>query len=129
MFPSGSGRASTTKECGSGDLMSRANRLLTELRSNPDAVTTKISRKRKKVLKSREYQRNMVVVDFPGHKAPDLQILHEYDKVFQGPLCFSDSMSEEDVRDEKLLTSSPRRNHFFMTSSSSVQMTLRLSVV
>ena len=42
----------------------------------------------------------MVVVDFPGHKAPDLQILHEYDKVFEGPLCFSDSMSEEDVRDE-----------------------------
>lgn len=42
VFPSGSGRASTSKECVSGDLMSRANRLLAELRSNPDAVTTKI---------------------------------------------------------------------------------------
>lgn len=80
VFPSWSGRASTSKECGSGDLMSRANCLLTELRSNPDAVTTKNSRKRKKMLESREYQRKMVVVDFPGHKAPDLQVLHEYDK-------------------------------------------------
>lgn len=49
--------------------------------------------------KSNDYQRNMVVVDFPGKQAPDLQILHEYDKAFEGPLCFSDSMSE-DVRDE-----------------------------
>ena len=81
--------------------MSRANRLLAELKYNPVAVATKNSRaKRRKMLKTREYQRNVVVIDFPGFKAPDVQVLHEYDKVFEGPLCFIESMHEEDIRKE-----------------------------
>ena len=114
VFPSGSSQASTSRECVPDDLMTRANRLLAELKSNPVAIATKNSRvRRRRCLKTREYQRNMVVIDFPGYKAPDVQILHEYDKVFEGPLCFNESMAEEVIREEITHLLSQKKSIFY----------------
>ena len=46
---------------------------------------------------SRDYQRNLVVVDYPCSSPPSV---HDYDKVFDGPFHFSSSMSEDEVRHE-----------------------------
>lgn len=80
-------------------VLARADRLLTELRSNPTSTTTKNTRKRRRhVGKCREYQRNFVVIDYPGDNPPAVQVLHDYDKVYEGALLFNVTMSEDEIR-------------------------------
>jgi hypothetical protein len=77
-------------------VLSRADTLLKQLRSNPSATTIKNSRRRRKhVGKARDYQRNIVVVDYAGAKPPAVQVLHDYDEVYEGTLQFNSSISEE----------------------------------
>ena len=82
-------------------LLARADRLITELRSKPTSATTKNTRKRRKHSgKCREYQRNIIVIDYPGDKPPAVQVLHDYDKVYEGTLLFNANMSEDEIREE-----------------------------
>ena len=46
-----------------------------------------------------EIQRKLVVVDYPGCSPPQIAILHEYNKVFDGSISFVPSISEEDLRE------------------------------
>lgn len=77
-------------------VLARADRLLTELRSNPTSKNTR--KRRRHVGKCREYQRNFIVIDYPGHNPPAVQVLHDYDKVYEGTLLFNVTMSEGEIR-------------------------------
>ena len=82
-------------------VMARADKLLTQLWGNPSSVTTKNTRRRRKHIgRCREYQRNIVVIDYPGSNPPAVQVLHDYDKVYEGTLAFNNGMSESDIREE-----------------------------
>ena len=62
-------------------VLCRADTLLKQQRSNPSATTIKNSRRRRKhVGKARDYQRNIVIVDYADAKPPAVQVLHDYDK-------------------------------------------------
>ena len=39
-------------------------------------------------------------IDYPGPNPPALQVLNDYDKVYEGTLLFNSSMSEDDSREE-----------------------------
>ena len=105
IFPSMQGTSATPTSCINEQsheaVLSRADTLLKQLRSNPSATTIKNSRRRRKhVGKARDYQHNIVVVDYAGAKHPAVQVLHDYDKVYEGTLQFNSSMSEECIREE-----------------------------
>ena len=106
LFPSMQTTLSTPNACVNGDkhrevLLARADRLLAELRSNPMSTTTKNTRKRRKhVGKCKEYQRSIVVIDYPGDNPPAVRVLHDYDKVYEGTLLFNVNRSEDEVREE-----------------------------
>ena len=83
------------------DVLARADRLLTQLRSKPESERDKhVRRRRKHTGKSREFQRNLIVIDYPGRPPPAVQVLHDYDKVYEGSLSFTTSMSECSIREE-----------------------------
>jgi hypothetical protein len=82
------------------DVINRANRLLTTLRSKPLPMSLPRRKRRRPTACEKHYQRNLVIVDFPGAEAPDVQKLHDWDKVYEGTLSFDTSMSERDIRDE-----------------------------
>ena len=48
---------------------------------------------------AKEYQRNIVVVDYPGLEPPAMQVMHDYDKVYEGTLSFNTSMTEACIRE------------------------------
>ena len=48
----------------------------------------------------KEYQKNLVVIDYPGRNPCDVTPLREYDKLFDGSIRFSSNMDEEDIREE-----------------------------
>ena len=60
----------------------------------------RVRRRRKHTGKCREYQRNLVVIDHPGTKPPAVQVLHDYDKVYEGSLSFTSAMSEDSIRED-----------------------------
>lgn len=65
------------------DVLARADRLLVQLWSNPGSLPDKhVCRRRKHIGKSREYQKNLIVLDYPGKKPPAVQVLHDYDKMY-----------------------------------------------
>jgi hypothetical protein len=100
IFPSTS-TTSTSQTLGHQDVLARADRLLTQLRKKPASLSEKhVRRRRKHTGKSREYQRNLVVIDYPGKKPPAVQVLHDYDKVYEGSLSFTSAMSEDSIREE-----------------------------
>ena len=84
------------------DVLARADRLLVQLRSKPGSLTDKHVRRRrhKHSGKTREYQRNLIVLDYPGKKPPAVQVLHDYDKVYEGSLSFTSAMKEYSIREE-----------------------------
>lgn len=72
-------------------VVSRADRLLSQLRCNVVEPQNKYIRRRynkKTVHKRKEYQRNLVVIDYPGEHPPCVQILRDYDKVYEGIFFF-----------------------------------------
>ena len=89
---------------GHEDVLSKASRLITSLRSDPLSVAGKHSKQLKAKRKrqrapEREYQKNLVILDYPGENPPEVQELHEYDKVYEGSLSFCATTTEE-IRDE-----------------------------
>lgn len=81
--------ASTSNEASHAAIISRADRLLSHLRStgNPSSSNDRYIRRhcnRRVVQKRREYQRNLVVIDYPGSQPPTVQVFHDYDKVYEG---------------------------------------------
>ena len=40
-----------------------------------------------------------MILDYPGENPPEVQVLHEYDKVYEGSLSFCATTTEE-IRDE-----------------------------
>ena len=69
----------------------------------------------KPITKCHQYQRNITVVDYPGPAPPAVEVLHDYDKVYKGTLCFDSKMSEDDIRYEMCQTIK-RKGDFFWTS-------------
>ena len=63
-------------------------------------LVVKVRRRRKYASKSREYQWNLVVIDFPGKTPHPVQVLHDYDKVYEGALVFDSYMTEDCIREE-----------------------------
>lgn len=81
--------------------ISKASKLMEEIKSNPLARTERHSRKRKKGVLSRQFQKNLVVIDFQDTELPDDYFtLRDHDKVFEGPISLNTSMAEDDVRRE-----------------------------
>ena len=77
-------------------------------------MSLKDSRKRRKYSgKCRQYQRNIIVVDYPGPKRPAVQVLHDYDKVYEGTLRFDSKMSEDDIRYEICQMVKLKKSMFF----------------
>ena len=98
VFPSSSSQTTPSHE----DVISKANRLLTSLHSDPSSVSGRHSKKRKRhraAVGERGYQKNLVMIEFPGNSPPDVQVLHDYDKLYEGSLTFSSSMTEEEIRE------------------------------
>ena len=84
-----SGESDTSHEA----VVTKADRLSTELRSNPtDRAAGKSSvarRWRRKHTSNRPYQRNSVVIDYPGHSPTAVQVFHDYDKVLEGTMVLT----------------------------------------
>lgn len=104
IFPGGQGpsnQASASGETSHETVVARADKLLTQLRSNPASGLRNVRRHGKKYTsKSREYQRNLVVLDYPGHSPGAVQVLHDYDKIYEGTLVFDSSMTEDCIRNQ-----------------------------
>lgn len=81
-------------------VIARAERMLTQLRSGPLAFPSNQRQRKHLGRRSKIYQRNLVVIDYPGAHAPTVHTLHDYDKVYEGVLRFDINMSERDVREE-----------------------------
>lgn len=86
-------------------VLSRADKLLSQLRSSsPQSSVQSCVRKRykRRVIhkRSKDYQRNLVVIDYPGKHPPDVQVLHDYNKIYEGTISFNDASSEESIKDE-----------------------------
>ena len=82
-------------------LIARASRLCHELRTDPSKVATSRGRKRKHHnMKVKEWQKNLVLIDYPGKHPSDIVPIREYDKVFDGSIRFSSNMDEEEIRVE-----------------------------
>ena len=84
-------------------LIERATRLCNELHSDPAKVAAKHSkggRKRKREnVKAKQYQKNLVLIEFPGKHPSAVVPMREYEKVFDGSIRFS-SIMDEDIREE-----------------------------
>lgn len=82
-------------------LMAKAQRMIGELKSDPLMLTERHKKRRKQTRLSntwsREFQKNLVVIDYQGSNPSP--VLHDYDKVYEGPVTFFSGMSEEDVRE------------------------------
>ena len=83
-------------------LVERASRLCKELRSDPAKALSKHSKggKKRKRESIKEYQKNLVVIDYPGRNPCDVTPLREYDKLLDGSIRISSNMDEEDIREE-----------------------------
>ncbi len=93
-----SGRGASTS-----NLVSKASRLITQLRSEPAAVTERHTKKRKRSKAtgwSRDFQKNLVVIDFQGSDVSQYSTLRDYNKVYEGTIMLNSGMSEDDVRSE-----------------------------
>lgn len=105
---------STSAQSGDGtqpeehdDLIDRATRLVNNLRQDPLGVTARHSRhgrKRRRMASpvsfaDKEIQRKLIVINYPGPSPPEVTVLHEYDKVFDGIVRFSLSTTEADLRE------------------------------
>ena len=77
--------------------MANAERMLTQLRSKPVDFSR---RRRKRIGACKDFQRNLIVIDYPGTTFSAVQVLHDYDKVYQGVLLFNTKMSEDEIREE-----------------------------
>ena len=81
--------------------ISKASKLIEEIKSNPLARTERHSRKRKKGVLSRQFQKNLVVIDFQETELPDGYFpLRDHEKLFEGPISLNTSMTEDDIRRE-----------------------------
>lgn len=90
IFPIAQEQPSCSSEITHESVVAKADR---QLRSNAASVATgskSVRRRRKYASKSREYQRTLVVIDFPGKTPPPVQVLHDYDKVCEGALVLYD---------------------------------------
>lgn len=84
-------------------LVARASRLITQLKSKPGAITERHTKKRKRTKLSsysREFTRNLIVIDFQGFAPPQNRTLYDFDKVYEGTVTLNCSMSEDEVRTE-----------------------------
>ena len=82
------------------DVLAHADRFLVQLQLKPGSLPEKhVRHRRKHIGKSREYQRNLIVLDYPGKKPPAIQVLHDYDKVYEGSLSFMSAMNECSIRE------------------------------
>ena len=96
--------ASTSRE--GSDLIARATRLCKDLRSDSSKILSRHSRRQKRRTASapythtRQYQKGLVVIDYPGPCPAAVMTLREYEKVFDGSIRFSGSMDEDDIREE-----------------------------
>ena len=81
-------------------LVERASCLCKELRSDPAKVLSKHSKggKKRKRESIKEYQKNLVDIDYPGRNPCDVTPLREYDKLLDGSIRFSSNMDEEDIK-------------------------------
>lgn len=87
-------------------LLARCGQMITDLKADPLSFTERHTkgkkRKRGTSSWSRQFQRNLVVIDFQGHDQ-DIQpycSLRDYEKVYEGAIILYGSMTEDDVRRE-----------------------------
>lgn len=102
LFPSCSSSSSSGME-GHQDVVMKANRLITCLRSSPASISEHHSKSKKKkklshIEKDRECSKTLVLIDYPGDPPPEVQVLRDYHKLYEGLLTFSSSMTESQIR-------------------------------
>lgn len=114
MFSGTKPATSSCSETTSKSLITRASRLIRELHSDPLSVTERHTRRKRphtKIKNAREYQRNLVVIDYVENP-PSVQVLRDYDRVYDGPLRFTSCMSEDEIREEIASLLSMKKDSF-----------------
>ena len=99
----GESSGTSSSEATSSSLLAKASRLISQLKSEPCALTERHTKKRKrgKMMKwSRDFQKNLVVIDFQGLHPSQYRTLRDYEKVYEGALTLTAEMSEEEVKRE-----------------------------
>ena len=46
----------------------------------------------------KEHNKNLVLIELPGHSPPEVQVLYDYYKLYEGSLSFTMSMTEAEIR-------------------------------
>lgn len=121
VFPGGSSSSSQGPSLGETShaaAVTRADKLLSQLRANEsDNRYSRRRYNRRAVHKRKDIQRNLVVLDYPGKHPPAVQVLHDYNKVYEGILTFNNSSSEEDIKAEIASLLQLKQSYIFDLSS------------
>ena len=81
------------------NLMAVATRLRRKLRSHPTfAKTTRRRGQRSGTPYIREYQKGLVVINYPGPSPPGVMKVFECDKIVDGSIHYSGDMTEDEIR-------------------------------
>lgn len=99
----GESSSAAAADLNSESLLNKANRLINELKSDPLARVERHTRKLKLTTPrglSRQFQKNIVVIDYQGSSPQPFHVLHDYDKVYERVITLKNSMTEEEVRSE-----------------------------
>ena len=76
--------------------IAKASKLIKELSTNPITQTERYKKRKRKRDFSRQFQRNLVCIDYNQQHH---RTLRDYNKVFEGFIALSSSMSEDDIRE------------------------------
>ena len=102
----GESSSSSVGDSSSQSLIAKANKMIAGLRSDPLARTERHTKHKKRKRGTsrgtwcREFQRNLVVIEFQGKDVTPYRTLRDYENIYEGVITLNSSMTEEDVRSE-----------------------------
>ena len=112
------------------DVITKANRLFTGLHTSPAAILGQRSRSKKKRRRpsfvEKELYKNLVLIEFLGHSPPEVQVLYDYYKLYEGSLSFTMSMTEQKLERKLLVLFVKKKEVFLMIMRPLVTMILLL---
>ncbi|XP_011406870.1 PREDICTED: uncharacterized protein LOC105314410 [Amphimedon queenslandica] len=114
---SGASSSSSCSHLSLQSTISKATKLIEELKSNPSARTVRHTKKRKRGGggSSQQFQRNLIIIDYQDQDEDTISTLRDYEKIYEGAIILNSDMSEDDIRREivSLLKSKKTMFHVF----------------
>ena len=80
------------------DVLHRANAIVEKLRSNPYNGRKRRAQNHHAVKAVKSFQKNVVLIDYPGDIGWDASTLYESNKIFDGPIRYDSEFMEIDFR-------------------------------